>query len=397
MALPLIGQINQAALFTLAALCNQEYTNPENPSLDFLIRDVLTDRGYTEQNPLPIKQNVLTMPIAAPRVSPRGKVPMIDGKGQVLSFVKSFPLKIPLHDVTMDEYERMKLTSAIFGQAMGQIDPETQAVQAWQARMQLGKQALNNAFEVSAMNLIESASIIVSEEGALEEVQTFDRKAITATTKLGTNDTPFVDFTASGMIGLRWVQNDGVTINASAKPFVDIQAMIGTSKRYGAGGVKHFVMDTKSYEAYVLDFETNYKNSAIKTLQTIDGNASMDVPDYLKRVGWSKIGYVHDRSNAWALIPVYAGTSVKYRNWFDAGTDLEFVPTYPHCFPVCSVPTIARQYTWVQLERVRNMQVMFPVNIYEESESGAREGSIMFRGFLYPNLSPNTLIFYRTG
>lgn len=400
MALPL-GQINDAALRILAASMTTIWQNPANPGLDFLFKHYVKQEGYTpfSQN-YPISQNVLQYPVAAAFANPRARLPQIDGAGTVTQMIKPFELKVPLDDVTMDEWEEQTLVLRTFGQDFAGQSSASYENERWAARMQYGKLALSNRLEVNTMNLIEDCSLITPEDNALAIVNTFSRTSPTTVADLEKPDYGFVDLHVTAYNSANgdryWIDSSTGAVNATAKPVNDVQVMIRTIKRFGGGGVKFFVMSPNSLKAYQADFATNYADLAQNAVVTVGGNAQIEIPVHLMELGWSQIGYVHDFSDNYKLIPVFAGSSVKYKDWTDADTLKDFLPTYEYCFPVPLVPVIGQKFTYVNLKRVKDQKVPFPINIYEDAESGDRCGSILHRGYMYPRVNPNAIVFWRT-
>lgn len=400
MALPL-GQINDAALRILAASMTTIWQNPANPGLDFLSKDFVKQEGYTPfSQQYPISQNVLQYPVAAPFANPRARLPQIDGMGTITQMIKPFELKVPLDDVTMDEWEEQTLVLRTFGQDFAGQSSASYENERWAARMQYGKLAISNRIEVNTMNLIESCSLITPEDNAVAIANTFARNSPTTVTELSETNWGYVDLSQAAFVSgdrywLDTANPAAPVINVGAKPVQDVQVMIKTVKRFGGGGVKYFVMSPMALAAYQADFAANYADLAKNTVVTVGGNAQIEIPVHLMELGWSQIGYVHDFSNNYALIPVFAGSSVKYKDWTDANTLKDFLPDYQYCFPVPMVPTIGQKFTYVNLKRVKDQRVPFPINIYEDSESGDRCGSILHRGYMYPRVNPNALVFWR--
>lgn len=396
MALPL-GDINAGGLLLLANAMQTVWNNPENPALNFLSKDFVALEGYTPfNNNYPISQNVLSHPVAAAYANPRAALPSIDGAGTITQTIKPVELKVPLDDSTMDEFEEQTLMLRTFG-----IDPQGQATanfeaERWAARLAFGKLAMSNRFEIMTMGLIETCSIITPETHALSISNTFSRTAMSAVGDITKTDFGYADLTAGALIGLRWVNIDK-TLNASATPVNDVQVQIATLKRYGGGGAKYFVMSPLAMAAYQADFKANYADLAKNTIVTVGGNAAIEIPQHLMQMGWSHVGYVHDFANNYNLIPVYSGASIQYKDWTDADTLKDFLPTDEFCFPAPKTPTLGQRFTYVNLKRVKDQKTLLPINIYMDEESGDRRGSILHKGYMFPNKNPNALVYWKVG
>lgn len=392
MSLPQIDLTQRAVLQALNELMFTMWHNPENPELNMLYNDMVEADGYTAFDPYPLGMNVLTAPVAAPFANPRAILPVIDGMGVNVSFVNHFELKVPITGETVDEYEARMLQSKIFGMDINKVP----AIDRFQARFNYAQTAILNRLAVSAMNLIEASSIVAVDTGnGVNVTNTFPRTEVTAVANLYTDQAPYADLTAGGLTGERWVANDGTT-NTGASPFKGVQAQIATLKRYGGGSVKYFVMSPKALQAYKDDFTANYAE-LFKATNILVAAAPFSLPIQAQKAGWHVIGYVHDESENYRLIPVLAGSNVKYLNWMNRSSLQNFLPTSEFSFPVGSVPTIGTRHTWIKIDRLKEQKEVVGVNLWREEESGALQGAVLSRQTMYPKLHPNALVFWVVG
>lgn len=390
--LPTLPTLSAAVMMGLQEMMFTVWNNPENPELDFFYKDLVTEEGYTEFDPYPVGEKVLTAPIVAPFANPRAILPVVDGKGKVINYINHYEVKVSISDETVDEYERKKLTAKVFGSSVEAMPAEDR----FAARMEYGRAACINRFVVNAMNLIELASLsAVNEATGVNVVNTFVRKEVTTVAALNTSPAPYANLTAGSLTGRRWVNSDG-SLNTSAKPVADVQTQIATLKFYGAGGAKYFIMSPLAMAAYNRDFQANYSEWH-KNTNMLQTGLMLTLPKEVMEQGWSIIGYVHDFSQAGVLIPVVGGSNVTYLDWMNQTTAHNLLPSYEFCFPVPLVPSIGLKHTWIKLQKLMKQQTLLGVNIWggDNTESGAYEGAIYHRGTMYPRLSPNALVFWK--
>lgn len=392
MPLPSIDVTRQGVLRALNELMFTMWQNPESPGLDFFKADVMVEEGFTEFNPYPLAQDVLTAPIVAPLANPRAVLPVIDGQGRSFKFIDHFEIKVPLEGETVDEYEARMLTAKLFGKDVESLPVEDR----FQARLAYAQTAILNRLSVFCMNMIESASIVAQDLGnGVDVTNTFVRNTITTTAGLNTDSASYADLTAGSLAGRRWVESND-TLNTSATPYADVQAMIATLKRWGGGRPKYFVMSSLAMKAYQLDFKTNFSDLYDKTNILLAG-AQFTVPIEAQKQGWHIIGYVHDESENFRLVPVVGGSNVMYLNWMNRSALQNFLPTYEFAFPVGEVPTIGSKHTWIRVERLMKEKNLLGVNIWTEEETGGTRGAVLTRQTMYPRVSPNALVFWKVG
>lgn len=390
-----ITEINDLALKLLAQAAVGLWKNPPNPALAFLYDRLVALEGFTPfSKNLPIATDVLHVPVAAAFASPRATLPTIGGDARKVSVVNSFEMQVPLTGATIDEWEETNQLSSIMGIG-ATSSAEAFAEQQMAGRMDFGLQAMRNRLEVMTLDMIVNARVSVTGEYTNPVSNLFTRNTATTVAQLSSPDYSVADLTAGSLTDRRWVNADGTSNTTTATPVEDVQVMISASKRFGGGGASAFVMSAEALKSYQEDFAVNYADVSNRQIMTMGGNAAYELPSALLQIGWSLLGYVHDRSNNWALVPVYGGDSIQYRDWTDDVTKNDFLPSYNFVFPLPKTPIISQRFTYVDVFKLADIKTLFPVNLYEDKKQGTTEGELLHRGYLYPRVNPNALVFWK--
>jgi len=398
MARPLpISDINTASLMLYSQNAVAIWQNPPNPALGFLYNKFVQNAGYTPMaRQLPIAMDVLHVPVAAEFANPRMALPTIDGNASNITVVNSFPLNVPLTGSTIDEWEDANLIYSTLGLGT-QKNYSAHNAEILAGRMMFAEEAMRNRFEVMTLDMIENARIAVTGNYTAPVSNVFTRNTVTTVAQLDDPNYSVANLVTLDSGNLRWVEADN-TMNTAAHPVENVQQMIACQKRFGAGGASGFVMSPLALKAYQTDFETNYKDLATTTLLTMGGNVAFELPTSLMQIGWSLLGYVHDRANNWQPLPVYGGSSIQYRDWADSSTNNDFLPTAEEfCFPIPKVPVIAQKFTYVDLAVFADVRAMYAVNVWNDPETKETYGKMLHRGYLYPSTNPNAMPYWIVG